>query len=226
MSINYLCERRFFLMKKVRTYTKPDYINKSRLMQTDICKKLKTIDRRNYLETSQGIIEDVSFDCAFEEMMLLMEGFTEEDIKEGRRINNASYQRSKRLKEKIAKYLQLGKCVFATLTFEDRLFNETSEETRRRYVARFLKSQSDYYIANIDYGKENHREHYHAIIVSDNIDKGAWSYGYDYYEKIRCDNLSAVKVGKYISKLTNHAIKETTKRCCYIYSRLPKSETA
>lgn len=206
-------------MKKVRSYTQPDYVKKSKLLNTNICKQLKTIDRRNYNLQARGIIEDVTFDCAFEEMMLLLNGFTEDDIKEARKINHASYKREERLKERIAMYLLQGRCVFATLTFRDDVFNSTTEETRRRYVARFLKEQSDCYIANIDYGKTTDREHYHAIILSDHIKSGSWPYGFDKYEKIRCDNLAPIKVAKYISKLTNHAIKETTKRCCYIYSR-------
>ena len=197
-----------------------DYVYKSEILQTNLTKEINKIDRRRYLKDARGIIEDISFDCDFEEMMLMQEQhFSSNDIREARKINNASYHRVQRLKDRIEKYLTLGKCVFATLTFKDEVLNNTTKETRRKYVSRFLKSISDCYIANVDYGKQTEREHYHAIIVIDKIQRGSWQYGFDKYKKIRCDNLASIKLSKYVSKLTNHAIKETTKRNCYIYSR-------
>lgn len=202
-----------------------DYEYKSKILQTSLTKEINKIDRRRYLKESQGIIEDIDFDIDFEELMLIQEkGYSMEDIKEARKINNATYHRTKRLQTRILKYLLMGRCVFATLSFRDDVLSETSKETRRRYVARFLKSISQYYVANIDYGKTTEREHYHAVIVIDKISRGSWSYGFDKYEKVRCDNLTDLRLSKYISKLTNHAIKETTKRNCYIYSRNRESE--
>lgn len=52
-----------------------------------------------------------------------------------------------------------------TLTFNDKTLKRTTEEQRREIVKRYLRNQSAYYIANIDYGEENGREHYHALIV-------------------------------------------------------------
>lgn len=54
---------------------------------------------------------------------------------------------------------------FVTLTFKPEVLESTSKQTRRTYIARFLKENTYYYIANIDYGKKNDREHYHAIVL-------------------------------------------------------------
>lgn len=197
----------------------PDYAYKAKILKTNLPQTINIIDRRRYKIEALGIIEDVNFNTDEEEFSLLLEGYTENDLKEARKINKASYKRVDRLKDRIDRYLTLGKCVFATLTFRDDVFKDTTQETRRRYVARYLKSISPYYVANIDYGKTTEREHYHAIIVIDFIRPGSWSYGFDSYEHIRCDKLATTKLSKYVSKLTNHAIKETTKRNCYIYSR-------
>lgn len=196
-----------------------DYVYKAQILKTPLCKEVNTIDRRKYVKEFYGIVEDVNFDCDFEEFMLFASGYSQKDIKEARKINNAKYHRTKRLERRIMRYLLQGKCVFATLTFNDDVLNNTTTETRRRYVSRFLKQQSTLYVANIDFGKTTGREHYHAVLLCDHIRKGSWSYGFDDYKKIRCDNMATIKLAKYISKLTNHAIKETTKRCCYIYSR-------
>lgn len=200
-----------------------DYVKKAKILQTDLPKDINKIDRLKYKHQALGIIEDVNFDYEYEEMMLMLEGgFSEDDIKEARKINKASYQRVKRLYQRIEKYLSEGRCIFATLSFTDDVLSSTSKETRRKYVSRFLKSISNLYIANIDFGKTTGREHYHAVIVIDKIARGSWSYGFDKYKKIRCDNLATIKLAKYISKLTNHAIKESTKRNAYIYSRESK----
>lgn len=196
-----------------------DYEYKARILNTDLPKRINKIDRIKYLKEF-GIIEDINFNENEEEFYLLLDGYNEKDIKEARKINNAKYKRTKRLQKRIAEYLIQGKCLFATLSFTDEILENTTQETRRRYVSRFLKSISTFYVANIDFGKTTQREHYHAVIVADHIERGSWSYGFDKYKKVRCDNLSTLKIAKYISKLTNHAIKETTKRNCYIYSRL------
>ena len=136
------------------------------------------------------------------------------------KINKASYSRAKRLKERIAKMLNNGECIFITLTFNNETLNSTDTNKRRVFVSRYLKLFKSDYVANVDYGSKNHREHYHAIIQSSSIDLTAWrKFGNINVERIRCLNASDTKLAKYISKLSNHAIKETTKRSSLIYSR-------
>ena len=58
-------------------------------------------------------------------------------------------------------------CYFATLTFSEDTLKDTNQATRKTYISRFLKQYTFYYIANIDYGSLNEREHYHAIVLLD-----------------------------------------------------------
>lgn len=138
------------------------------------------------------------------------------------KINKASYERTNRLKKRISDMLLNGECLFITLTFNDNTLNTTSEKDRRVYVSRYLKQFNCKYVANIDFGAKNHREHYHAIINNGHIDLSSWrKYGNINAERIRNRDLKSdmTKLAKYICKLSNHAIKETTKRSSLIYSR-------
>lgn len=138
------------------------------------------------------------------------------------KINKASYERTNRLKKRIYDMLVNGDCLFLTLTFTDDTLSNSNSETRRKYVTKYLKMFNCPYVANIDFGKENHREHYHAIINTNNIDLSLWrKYGNINVERVRNRNIKNdnERLSKYICKLSNHAIKETTKRNSLIYSR-------
>ena len=138
------------------------------------------------------------------------------------KIENASCHRATRLRSRIEKMLLNGECLFLTLTFNDETLNNTSADTRRQYVRKYLKRFKCSYVANIDFGKENGREHYHAVINTSRIELKDWRiYGNINVERVRNNRieLSKTRLSKYISKLSNHAIKETTKRSCLIYSR-------
>lgn len=137
---------------------------------------------------------------------------------EARKINNAYYNRVKRLKRKIATMLESGNCIFLTFTFTDKILNSTTADTRRQKVRRFLSSYNCDYVANIDFGSKNGREHYHALIQCENVDYSAFNYGALNGERVRSTN-DFVKLAKYISKLTNHAIKDTCKGSRMIYNR-------
>lgn len=139
------------------------------------------------------------------------------------KINKAQHQRTKRLTAYIASMLNKAqlldtKCLFLTLTFNDNCLNSSSPISRRRFITRFLKKWCDTYCANIDFGKKNGREHYHAVVLPyGNIDFSTWNYGTCNFEYIHTPNTRAL--AKYTSKLTNHAIKETTRRSATIYAR-------
>lgn len=138
-------------------------------------------------------------------------------------LNKSFNQRKLTLKNRISNLLECGNCFFLTLTFTDNVLANTTAETRRRYVARQLKQHFPLgYVANIDFGAENGREHYHAVVVSDtdrisNSNGLIWSYGALNFKAIHTPNAQAL--AKYISKLSNHAIKETTRRSALLYSR-------
>lgn len=138
------------------------------------------------------------------------------------KINQASYKRTKRLKDRIESMLLNGECLFLTLTFNDSALSTTTPKQRRVAVSRYLKLFNSKYVANIDFGSKNNREHYHAIINTSNIDLRAWrEYGNINVERIRntCIESDKTRLAKYIAKLSNHCIKETTKRSSLLYSR-------
>lgn len=140
------------------------------------------------------------------------------------RLCNSRYHRVSRLKKRIGAMIQNEDgetCLFLTLTFRDDILSNTSVATRRRYVQRFLKSLNCNYCANIDFGKKNHREHYHCVVQLSHIDYSLWNKPYGRIDgiQVRCGDLDNEKIAKYIAKLTNHAIKETTKNSYIIYNR-------
>ena len=195
--------------------SKIDYVYKSKILKTDLCKKINKIDTLTFINyRDYGIVNDPALDSAYFDLLL---SHDYKDIQEARKINKASYNRYKRLKDRIMTYLQSGKCIFATLTFRNDVLDSTSVETRRKYVQRYLKSISSFYVANIDFGSTTEREHYHAVILKDFIND-TWEYGFTWFEKVRY-SLSKEKISEYLTKLTNHGIKESTKRYALIYSR-------
>lgn len=144
---------------------------------------------------------------------------TKEEIEESIKINNATYKRFARLKERIKTYLYYDNAMFITLTFNEDTLSNTSQETRCKYVKRYLKDNCLNYVANIDYGKRNEREHYHAVVVpKTKMNYSSWhKLGAIKGQKIYSPNEE--KLSMYITKLTNHAIKETNRTCMVIYSR-------
>lgn len=141
-------------------------------------------------------------------------------------LNNNFYHRKSRLKNRVTLMLNKGNCLFLTFTFTDIVLNTSNYDIRRRRVREFLKKYSDYYIANIDFGEDNGREHYHAIILCDYIDYTSWKYGALNGRKINDDSKSIDNVSKYVTKLTNHALKKSTGKSHFlIYGRKIKELT-
>lgn len=154
-----------------------------------------------------------------------LENGLQEVLLECYKINHAEYERTKRLKERVGFMLVNGPCVFLTLTFTDNYLKNSTAKERRVAVVRYLKQFNCRYVANIDFGKDKTktmREHYHALINCDKVDFTSWrKYGNINAEKVRLRSFDddKTKLSKYIAKLSNHAIKETTKRGSLIYSR-------
>ena len=169
---------------------------------------------KTFLSDNKETLNDIEFDCIINNRI--------KELNEVEKICNASIQRTKRLRSRIENMLLSGSCLFLTLTFNDNTLDSTSADTRRQYVRKYLKSFNCSYVANIDFGAKNHREHYHAVVNLDSIDLSLWrSYGNINVQKVRNNSidLNKKRLSKYICKLSNHAIKETTKRSCLIYSR-------
>ena len=155
------------------------------------------------------------------------------------RICNSEVARRKRLRKRVESIMASGNTYFITLTFSNDTLNSTKPEIRRIYVARFLSTISDNYVGNIDFGKLNGREHYHAVLSSDKLNDMKYTYDNRYgwickeasqfdewskrgfYSIKSCgtSDTDKKKLASYTGKLVNHAIKETTKRNALIYSR-------
>lgn len=124
-------------------------------------------------------------------------------------INRSRFRRAKNVKQKIEYIVTKGVAYFYTFTFDDFTLANTSEKTRRTYISRLLKDNANYYVANIDFGKEKGREHYHAISNA-LINQSQWNYGFIKRIPIGTSEKDFTKVSKYITKLTNHALKAST----------------
>ena len=212
-----------------------DYALKSRILKTNCCKRVNAIDKATFLNTREGVVFDQELEYKYFD---LVNEFGLETVKEARKINKATFYRYNRLRDRVSTMLDSGNCIWCTFTFDDDAL-KTSPDTRRQYVRRYLNAFNCPYIANIDYGHDNEyisrhkkvqkgteREHYHALILIDKMPL-TWSNGWCFYERVKTkdkegNKLENVdrKIGKYISKLTNHAIKESTKGCRVIYSRM------
>ena len=199
-----------------------DYRFKAMVMtdHQDMLKLQRAWSRLSYLRSHTDLHIDEDYQEAIRDAVSFFVS-SDNDYRiwrECERINEAYYARVKRLKNRIGSMLCSGDCYFLTLTFTDEVLCSTSANTRRRYVTRLLSSYSDY-VANIDFGSLNGREHYHAVVKSPSLDLSLWDcYGFSNAKKIASvDDFSAL--AKYISKLTNHAIKDTTQGSRIIYSR-------
>lgn len=174
--------------------------------------------------------------------------FTPEEIKACRQLFDCNRQRASRLKKKIVNWSKRGFVYFVTFTFNDDAFFRSSSLTRRDAVCRYLSDRDVVYAANLDFGGEFEREHYHAIICSEKEIPGKYVFHKSKKGKVNCylesdflqrwidiygyatlqgpifrddcfDNKNASKVSKYVSKCANHALKETAKSPRLLYSR-------
>ena len=164
-------------------------------------------------------LKNYSFEKLIKEKETFIKKYGNTTLKIANNLNHASYKRVARLKERIKEAVESGSAYFITITFNPTTLENTNEQTRRKYVSRWLKSLTPFYVANIDYGEKNGREHYHAVITSDTRPPKSWNYGFIDILKVNTTETDTKRISKYISKLTNHAIKHTTKGKRIIYSR-------
>ena len=160
----------------------------------------------------------------FDEISTNIFGLWTEEISECERIRNNEQRQKKKIFDHLIFMLEGNwTCYFVTFTFSDRYLESTKAETRRQKISRLLSSFCTDYIFNIDFGKENEREHYHgiicvqknrALVTKDNkghvlIDKIDDGYNYGFYsaEEIRLNDIDAKRLTQYITKLTMHSIK-------------------
>lgn len=142
--------------------------------------------------------------------------------------SESRYKRVKRLNRRLKYMFAFGEVlIFCTLTFSEEALQKTKPETRKQYVKRWCEENSSAWIANIDFGDQNEREHYHVLVVGWQIPT-TWIYGKANFKVVPPYESDSVRVTKYISKFQNHAIKDSTRSQKVMYSRLPdlrKTET-
>lgn len=155
----------------------------------------KSQDGERFLQWLEFITRDCRIDCSI-------------------RLLESEYRRYSRAREHIEQLVKSGKAVFITLTFTNEVLSKTSAKTRRKYVSRYLKSQCDFYVANIDYSPLKQREHYHAV-VSSRCDMKQWQYGFVWTEIVRTQDFDCKRVARYVAKLTSHAFKVGSTRLLY-----------
>lgn len=203
-----------------------DWKNKARVLESGLPEKYSKVKRQEFaeykLETDGEIVKcSISSETAKKWRSLFFEDENGNLTLDGiiaRNLKVSKEKRSNRLKKRIESFLVGGEACFLTLTFTDKVLNHTTAETRREYVRKFLKSFGVPFVANKDFGAKNHREHYHAVIKIPRVDFKKYPYGAIHGQTIH-NTADSVKLSKYIAKLTNHAIKETTKRSVLLYSR-------
>lgn len=145
-----------------------------------------------------------------------------EQIEECFKIYNANHQRKYNNWNEICKWcfaiqelqtFKSFKLVFGTLTFKSKVLEKTCERTRARYVTSFLSSQAFHYVANIDYGKKNGREHYHFLaMIEKNMDMTKWNYGSNKIEIVPMIKKDIKATKNYLLKLNNHSYKNSTRQ--------------
>lgn len=108
------------------------------------------------------------------------------------------------------------KIIFITLTFNNDALSRSNKQSRRDAVRKYLKSQCVDYVANIDYGAKNGREHYHAVaLVNGSVDYSKWhNYGAIKGELVptmfKDESKRHNRLAYYINKLSLHALKDCT----------------
>jgi hypothetical protein len=103
--------------------------------------------------------------------------------------------------------IQKEKGYFITLTYRN---EETNINRSHRHLITWCRNNCDLYIGNIDFGDQNQRLHHHvACVPNNNMLYKSWKYGAINIQKIRDSKKDGRKAVMYITKLVNHAIKET-----------------
>ena len=222
-----------------------DYKLKVEVMSSPMFQDYKKANKILYKYYSNGL--DIQTDEYKNALSLLeeIEKSNPDFYKECKRVWNAHSKKANRLKRYITDMLNVSSCIFLTFTFSEDSMKRLKSDVRRKYVTQYLSKHSDDYCANIDFGNDHiyidnfgnprqatEREHYHAVIRCDKVDYSLWhKFGAIVGERIRVtynketgELQDSGKLGQYIAKLTNHAIKKSAQRSSLIYSRKTSKE--
>lgn len=199
------------------------YVVRAELLKNGYDKLVAKFERRETENLINGVIDDPELNDIY--IRLLFE-IGPRGIKECHRLNKNKDNRTYQLRKRVKELLQFP-CLFLTATFTDDVLEKTTEKTRREYVVNFLNSfPNNGYVANIDYGVDDRytkREHYHILVAVEKVSQDLWPHGNLDWQRVRVKGNEKDKtlkaVPKYITKLVNHAIKDSAKKVRLIYSR-------
>lgn len=117
--------------------------------------------------------------------------------------------KKKRLHEKLVRWSVENVVCFITLTFNDETLDHYTFKDRKDFVKSSLDSSCIDWVANIDFGEKNGREHYHAIAKGciPSLLTEIWKP--NGFLKIETVSEVSGALCEYIDKLCNHALKES-----------------
>lgn len=177
----------------------------------------KKVFNKNYFDNDGELVFTLPFNRYDDMLSKYKNGYNLIDCAD--RLIDSKYRKAKKVRDKISKLVLTNNAIFITLTFNNDTLSKTSVLTRRRYVARYLKQNCKEYVANVDFGALNGREHYHAIVSNDIVFSNWYKYGAINVERVRPLEDSTKRISRYITKLTNHALKVGAIAPRLIYSR-------
>ena len=135
-----------------------------------------------------------------------------------KQILEARKKQNKKIKEHLNYLINQNKydIYFGTFTYDDAKRKKTmNPKTLKKYVIRAIDKSEDY-IINIDYGSQNERLHYHALIAYQKDhdienDEAIKIYkdkvGFVLLKKIKTEQKDIEALSRYITKLTLHSLK-------------------
>lgn len=144
------------------------------------------------------------------------------------------WDRLRRYRQKVREMMS-ERCIFVRLSWSPESLENLSAKTRHKYVSDWCAAHSDDYLANIDFGDATDREHYHVIMrYPGMLDKNncGWDYGFVGVRYVRGSGGAAgaeivddeaedscKRLASYTTKLSFHALKDSTKFQKPIFSR-------
>lgn len=131
------------------------------------------------------------------------------------KTNRNFFNRSKRLEKRINFMFDLKRRVFfLTFTFNDNALARYSEKALKKAVLDYVRKNCEYYVVNKDFGAENARLHFHAVVVAknDKVDTQVWNekYGFMFYRVCGKKRRDKQNIKLYVTKLARHTVKDTT----------------
>lgn len=190
------------------------YLNRSFIVDSKSFYLFKCLSKRSFLYNQKELNSLSVLNELFDKIGVI-------DSVESYRYSHSFYQKNIRLRQRISKILKKDNLLFLTFTFNNDYIDKR-DDIKRNYVQRWLKKYCNDYIGNVDFGGENGRIHFHAVVSLKlkDVDCKSWKYGAINFKRIITKNDKSLTL--YINKLCSHALKESTKRQHLLY---PKKNT-